>query len=512
MPGPNDPYAFRGGGSVLKPNHMTRYLYPCLLGYPASSFRLQIPKWSTHRRRPQGQGAFDKTFITLTRAANPPPNLSQFKSWILAETAKDKHDENPIGRAMKRVTRYPGNTLLESGKFKLKRGDEGLFYIVKRTTSLVLGGDQQGQVAVDEDCYGIPCARWRELQPYCRSGPDSWWVRLYDLYNSSSDRAFFAVREQMTAIKIVAPIVQWLPRPDIEEAVQVDCKDPLPEDDLGNCIACSDDWDTESEVRCKLKCGHFLCLECVTLFVDQADRKGLQPGEENLDPGIPFWRCPYCRHFHTSSQQRADMITPAEFGFWKWYLTDIRFKHDIKYSWDMWLMVSENEGHIPNFSHNLPPSTIHMNVAKARVNAETTLYIIEQGIIPAAGFLNWGYPGDNPIDFPESAALLAVLKRELHRLEQTGQLFLLNDLLDHMKDVGLKAFIPVVAGTEKERLGNPVYPPGYEAYREYLCEWTARAVFIGPQASTQLMAFLFKMREEPGKVWWKGKDITVATE
>jgi hypothetical protein len=48
---------FRGGGNVLKPNHIARYEYPCPLHLPRSSLRLQIPTDASRRSRPKAKAA-----------------------------------------------------------------------------------------------------------------------------------------------------------------------------------------------------------------------------------------------------------------------------------------------------------------------------------------------------------------------------------------------------------------------------------------------------------------------
>ena len=104
---------------------------------------------------------------------------------------------------MARITKYPGNTLLQSGKFATKRG---LMYIVKRTTSISVSG---GSFVREEDIYEIPCKDWRKMQPPSHPGYDSWWVRLQDLYSGTTDRAYWKTRDTMDEYEIAAPLVEW---------------------------------------------------------------------------------------------------------------------------------------------------------------------------------------------------------------------------------------------------------------------------------------------------------------
>jgi hypothetical protein len=169
---------FRGGGSVLKPNHITRYIYPSLCGHPATSLRLQNPVDSKKRSRPQGAfswGVDGHAFITITRSYRDEPTKSAFEHASTRDSEQDGKSANPLGRAMARVTKYAGNTLLESGKFALGKG-EPLVYVVKRTTAIV---PTDGEVGKEEDMYVIECGRWRGMMPMTEPGHDSWWMRLH---------------------------------------------------------------------------------------------------------------------------------------------------------------------------------------------------------------------------------------------------------------------------------------------------------------------------------------------
>lgn len=172
---------FRGGGSVLKPNHITRYVYPSLCGYPQEYLRLQNPVNSKRRSRPQGSlcwGTDGHTFLTITRSYRGAPSRTDFEHMSAEERKQDDDSANPLGRAMTRMTKYTGNTLLESGKFALKKG-ESLVYVIKRTTSILLTGREGQHFGVEQETYIIECNKWRALTPPTDPGHDSWWMRLH---------------------------------------------------------------------------------------------------------------------------------------------------------------------------------------------------------------------------------------------------------------------------------------------------------------------------------------------
>lgn len=104
----------------------------------------------------------------------------QFDAWVVGEKARDKSSANPLGRAMRRVSGYQGNTTLESGKFVLEKG-QGLVYVVKRTTMVPLGGKDKGKFGRDEDVYTIKVGDWYNMRPPMEEGRehDSWWMRLH---------------------------------------------------------------------------------------------------------------------------------------------------------------------------------------------------------------------------------------------------------------------------------------------------------------------------------------------
>lgn len=170
---------------MLQPNHITKYVYPSLCGYPKECLRFQAPVNSFKRSRPIGSNSWGQdghNFITISKSRKPPPastNL-QWDCWSVDARAKELESDNKLGMAMARVTKYVGNTLLESGKFQLKKG-QSLVYVVRRTTMITLTGDMAGQFGREEEVYIIPCEKWRSLMPPTHPGHehDTWWMRLH---------------------------------------------------------------------------------------------------------------------------------------------------------------------------------------------------------------------------------------------------------------------------------------------------------------------------------------------
>jgi hypothetical protein len=184
MKSPKSPaFSFRGNGSVLSPHHMTRYIYPSHLSLPKSWLLLQSPANASERSRPVGRASYGTNgtdFVTITPSGRPPPTKTQFDAWLTAEKADDGESGNPLGRAMRRVSGYQGNTVLESGKFRMRK-DGPLVYVIRRRTSVLLGGKDEGGFGVDEDLYEIECKKWWDVRPERKEGEghDSWWMRLH---------------------------------------------------------------------------------------------------------------------------------------------------------------------------------------------------------------------------------------------------------------------------------------------------------------------------------------------
>jgi hypothetical protein len=117
--------------------------------------------------------------------------------------------------------------------------------------------------------------------------------------------------------------------------------------------------------------------------------------------------------------------------------------------------------------------------------------------------LPYGFSRDNPVASAEAQVLEEVLKGELRQLSVSRRLFNTNEMLEHMLAVGKAALVPVVVQNASARLGNPVFLPGYEAYRDFLCEWAARGVFMCPIGRMEILGFMQQMERNRDKAWWK---------
>lgn len=119
--------------------------------------------------------------------------------------------------------------------------------------------------------------------------------------------------------------------------------------------------------------------------------------------------------------------------------------------------------------------------------------------------LSYGFSLDNPVETKEAGMLEKALKAELKHLSlDRRRVFNTVELVTHMEEVGKKAFTPEVVGSKEARLGNPEYPPGYLAYRDFLCEWTARGCFLGPTGRVELVRFMDRMERGKNKALWAG--------
>ncbi|CAO2651123.1 Nn.00g094200.m01.CDS01 [Neocucurbitaria sp. VM-36] len=502
---------FRGGASVLKPNHITRYIYPSLCSYPKACLRLQPPTNSNKRSRPQGANSWGEdghTFLTITRALKAAPTKVQFTQWSKVESAKDLQSKNPLGRAMARITKYAGNTVLESGKFAQKKG-QPLVYVIKRTTVIPLGGSDEGKFGREEEEYRIECGKWRSMQPPTVKGHehDSWWTRLHTLYQASYDRAFFHARENIdNTLNIPPPLIEWYPRPDIEAHVTLYGKPPPPKqaEFLGDgCFVCSRDWFTETEYACQLKCKHFVCLECLTWYIDGSGGRGtIHPNE--TDPNTKFFRCPLCKDINPITTDRTDITRPDELSWWRWKIMMRRMEREIK---DNWLTRLQTLLHdTPPWFHEIPAEwdqDRQANDIKVYVRYDHAMRFME---VPKKiwSTLPYGFTLDNPVGSQEVLKLEECLKQELKRLSlDQNQTFNTKELVEHMVDVGRRAIRPVVVEDASARLGNPMFPPGYQAYRQFLSEWTARGCFLCPMGRMDLLGFMERMEEHKDRAWWK---------
>jgi hypothetical protein len=122
--------------------------------------------------------------------------------------------------------------------------------------------------------------------------------------------------------------------------------------------------------------------------------------------------------------------------------------------------------------------------------------------IYVAKLLPWGFSLDNPVNMREGEVLRECLVGDLRRQAGMRQRWKTDGLIAHLKEVGAGAFAPVILSPKKEeRLGNPVCPPGYEQYRDFLCEWTVRCCFLSPMARMEILQFLREMEKKKGKAW-----------
>lgn len=188
-PNPDSDYLFHGSGTVLKPCHITRYIYPSLCDYPPGCLRLQLPSNSSSRSRPQGSGSWGTdghTFLSITNAQKLAPHSASFAEWSTRELERDRKSKNALARGMARMSLYVGNTVLEAGKFQPRRGEGMCFVVVRRSVVVLEGGgggghgDKKG-FGKEEERYVIPCTEWRGMMPPMVEGKeyDCWWVRLH---------------------------------------------------------------------------------------------------------------------------------------------------------------------------------------------------------------------------------------------------------------------------------------------------------------------------------------------
>jgi hypothetical protein len=127
------------------------------------------------------------------------------------------------------------------------------------------------------------------------------------------------------------------------------------------------------------------------------------------------------------------------------------------------------------------------SVQQVYVHLPDAIELMDRIPIYVAQLLHRVFSLDNPVNMREGEVLRECLVWELRRQAGTRRRWKTDDLIAHMKKVGAGVFTPVVVSSKKEdRLGNPVYPPGYEQYREFLCEWTARCCLLSPTARMEI--------------------------
>ncbi|KAH8624368.1 hypothetical protein IG631_21107 [Alternaria alternata] len=396
IPQPKTEYLFHGSGTVLKPCHITRYIYPSLCDYPLGCLRLQLPSNSSSRSRPQGSGSWGTdghTFLSITNTQKLAPHSASFAEWSTRELERDRKSKNALARGMARMSLYVGNTVLEAGKFQLRRG-EGMCFVVVRT------------------------------------------------------------------------------------------------------------WFTESEYACRLHCGHFLCLECLTQHVDSSAGRGkLLPGE--TDPLTKFFRCIECKSITALLVDRTAVTRPDELHWWRWKISMRRLEKEASEFWLVRLQTLPHSGWFRDIPQDWDTDR---QVKEIRVHVRYDDAVAFMHVPKRVwAMLPYGFSLDNPVESCEALALEKCLKGELKRLSVERKLFNTKEILDHMANVGRGVLKPVVVEDVSARLGNPVTPPGYEAYRDFLCEWTARGVLMCPMGRMPILEFLRNMDKEGNKkkAWWK---------
>jgi hypothetical protein len=137
-----------------------------------------------------------------------------------------------------------------------------------------------------------------------------------------------------------------------------------------------------------------------------------------------------------------------------------------------------------------------------RVKALEAVQFMEKVPLLVAGLLDWGFSLDNPENTPEGDVLKTCLIAELQSLEKSKHKFDTEELVAHMQKVGSEALSTIVVKDKHARLGNPVLPPGYVAYRDFLCEWTARGCFLAGDGRAEIVQFMKDMKNRKG-AWWK---------
>ena len=318
------------------------------------------------------------------------------------------------------------------------------------------------------------------------------------------------------------------PRPDIEAHVTIyhDTPPPAQVKFLGDaCLACSRTWFTESEYACRLPCGHFLCLECLTTHIDSSagmslslhctsnpilplynsltqytGRGKLQPNE--ADPLTKFFRCMHCKTLIPHTIDRTMTLLPRELNFWRWKISMRRLEKEATEYWLVRLQSLPHSGWFPD----IPPdwdADRQARCIRVYVRYADAVAFMEQVPIKVWSMLPYGFRLDNPVESVEARALHDALKTALRALSISRKTFNTKEIMEHMLRVGKTALKPVVVQDASARLGNPVTPPGYEAYRDFLCEWTARGVFMCPVGRMDLLEFMHKMEVNAETAWWK---------
>jgi hypothetical protein len=239
-------------------------------------------------------------------------------------------------------------------------------------------------------------------------------------------------------------------------------------------------------------------------LTDEAGKGKLQPGEP--DPENKFWRCTMCRHIHPVLADRATIIADDEFPYWRHKIAKYRL-NEVNANWPTLLFNAEVDGWCAPLPRHLDHVRADVSeIVKARVvhvRVNEAVQFMDAVPILIARLLHWGYSLDSPVETAVGEALKACLIKELQMLAKEKRKKVHTDeLKEHLLEVGKKAVKPVVVADKGDRLGNPIYPSGYEAYRDFLCEWTAKGCFLSPSGRRDVVQFMERMKETT-KGWWK---------
>jgi hypothetical protein len=262
---------------------------------------------------------------------------------------------------------------------------------------------------------------------------------------------------------IAAPLVTWLPRPDVSNAIAIH-RAPIHISSTAEeqyCYLCSRGWFIDSEYACELKCGHFLCLECVIRKIDDAGRGNVY--ENETDPSVKYWRCPYCSDINPVLVDCADVIAPDELPYWRYKIARWRLE-TFTTDWLMHLYVAEMEGWCgPLPAHLEGARADPKDVVRARVvcvRAREAIEFMENVPILVARLLGWGFSLDNPASTKEGDLLKADLVAESQCLEASRQKFHTEELIEYMQNIGKTAFEVVAVDDKEARLKNRCFRLG----------------------------------------------------
>lgn len=432
----------------MQEHHMTQYIYPSLVGQELSALRLQTPLHASQRYRPKGGSEIDLEFVTITNKRKDPPTTKQFNVWVVAEGKKDHTSENPLGRAMRRVTGFQGNTILRMGKFEL----EGrMTLIIQRKTLIALSDGRSG---MDEATYEIPVEQWKYMHVQAWPGHDSWWRRLTDLLTCSSDRAFLHVQYQvMFKLDTGLPYFEWAQRPDVATSFNEEINWAALETN-NECPLCQYEYngDKGGEGPVKLpKCKeHYMCVECLESLLDSD--AALQK---------KYIECPLDRKEQPITIPRTRIIIPSEIDYWRWRFMEkdlVEFDEPLN-----WVAVSV-VGH---------PDIADKSIWLVPNMAVDYLFKI---LVYIASIFPYGHTMDNPVWFKESKALHDALVQQIQALARHKV------SLEHI----LKALQTAAEGAVKPvrrndgALGNQEFPPNFVRYRDRLVPRLARGCFLTP--------------------------------